>query len=383
MKKNIQLYPPSIPKSAQELVNACLVSNVVSTGGGMVVKFEKLISKFTKSKFAVAFNSGSSALQIAIKVLNIRDTEIVVPTLTFVATVNAVIHNNCLPIFMDCDDYFNIDIKKVLQFFQKETFIKNKYCFNKKTKRQISAIIITHVWGNAAEIKKLKLFCKKINVKIIEDASESLGTFYKKDNKHTGTVGDIGVLSFNANKIITTGGGGMILTNKKVLAKKAKHLSTQAKANPVYFIHDDVGYNLRLTNIPAAIGIAQLKQIKIILRNKKKVRKLYENAFKSYKDIKLIKTPEYAYNNFWMNVVCVNSSNKFFNIKKKISMMLGNGIQVRPIWQLNHLQKPFKKYQNYKIKKSVKLHSSCICVPSSPDLSKKEIDFIVKVLNEK
>ena len=378
MKLKTFLYPPNISKNSISYFKKCVNQNMVSTAGEMVNKFEDLIKKYTKSKYAIAFNSGSAALEIALKALNIeKKTEIIVPTLTFVATINSVLHNDCKPIFMDCDDYYNIDCLKTIDFLNNKTYQKNRNCFNKKTNKKISALLVTHVWGNAAKINELIKICKLKNIKVIEDASESLGTFYKINKKHTGTLGDIGVISFNANKIITTGGGGMLLTSKKKYALKAKHLSTQAKKNPVYFIHDEVGYNCRMTNIAAALGISQLKLLKRFLSKKKIIRQNYKYYLKNLKTFELSSTPNYGVNNNWMNMV---KSQKPLNLKIIIKKFYDKQIQVRPVWKLNHLQKPFKKFQIYKITKAIHLYDRSLCLPSSPFLTKNEIKKITSVL---
>ena len=256
MKSYIPLYPPSIPKNSIYYLKKCVNENYVSTSGNIIKQFEEKISRYTHSKYAVALNSGTSALHLALKVVGVeKQDEVIVPTLTFIATVNAVLYNNCSPIFMDCDDYYNTDVDKVLSFLDKKTIFKKNFTYNKKTKKRIYAIIITHVWGNAANLLKLVKFCKKKNIKLIEDASESLGTFYKKNKSHTGTIGDVGVFSFNANKIITTGCGGMLLTNNKKYYKLTKYFSAQAKDDDIYFVHNNVGYNYRMTNISAALVV--------------------------------------------------------------------------------------------------------------------------------
>ena len=241
----------------------------MSTGGNLINKFERKIEKITGVKHAIACNSGTSALHISIKLSGISPgDEIIAPTLTFVATINTIIYNECNPIFMDCDKYYNIDAKKTLEFLRDQTFKKNNFTYNKKTKRKISALIVTHVWGNAVDIDKLVKECKLKNIKIIEDASESLGSRYKNGD-HTGTKGLFGAISFNSNKIITTGCGGIILTNNLKLANKARYLTTQAKDDPINFVHNEIGYNYRMTNISAALGLSQLEQFKFFLKKRK------------------------------------------------------------------------------------------------------------------
>tara|TARA_A100001015_G_scaffold309690_1_gene409606 strand:+ start:3926 stop:5068 length:1143 start_codon:yes stop_codon:yes gene_type:complete len=379
----IDLNSPNLQiPDIQKILKKCLKSNWISTSGKMVTEFEKKISKFTGSKYVVACNSGTSALHIAIKLLNVKaGEEIIVPTLTFVATINAVLYNACKPIFMDCDDYYNIDTEKTEEFIKKNTIFLNGFTYNKKTKKKIAAVVLTHVWGNAVKIEKLISICKKRHIKIIEDASESLGSRYKKNKKHTGTHGLIGVLSFNSNKIITTSSGGAILTNNLKIAEKAKYLTTQAKDDPIYFVHDDVGYNYRMNNILASIGISQLKSIDKFIKSKKKIYKNYKVLFEKSKKYTLAKTPDYAFNNHWMNLVQIKKNFKK-DIKKILSKLLEKKILARPVWKLNHTQRKFKYFEKYKISKAIELYNKSLCIPSSTSLSIKQQKKIFKILDE-
>ncbi len=382
MKNYIPLYPPNIPKKSIYYLKKCVNENYVSTGGGLIKLFEKKIAKYTNSKYAVALNSGTSALHLALKVIGVKkNDEVIVPTLTFVATINAVLYNDCSPIFMDCDDYYNIDCEKVLSFLEHETIFKKNFTFNKKTKKRIYAIIITHVWGNAANLLKLVKTCKNKNIKLIEDASESLGTYYRNNKKsHTGTIGDVGVLSFNANKIITTGCGGMLLTNKKKYCELTKYFSTQSKDDNVNFIHNNVGYNYGMTNISAALGIEQINNINKILLRKEKIKNLYKKNLKKNL-ISLFDGPEYSKNNNWMNIVQINKQKKM-STKKIIDLFEKKGIQLRPVWFLNHKQRPFRQFETYKIKNAKKLLKNSLCIPSSSNLSLKDIKRITNIFNK-
>ncbi len=383
MTKYIPLYPPNIPKKSIYYLKKCVDENFVSTSGNLISLFEKKISNFTSSKYVVALNSGTSGLHLALKIIGIKShDEVIVPTLTFVATINAVIYNRCSPIFMDSDDYYNIDIRKVINFLKEETIFKKNYTFNKQTKKRIYAIIITHVWGNAVNLLDLVKICKKRNIKIIEDASESLGTFYKKNKKHTGTIGDVGIISFNANKIITTGCGGMLLTNNINYFKMAKYFSAQAKEEDVFFVHNNVGFNYRMTNISAALGIEQIKNINKILRQKRIIKDLYSKYFSKIKGVKFFNGPTYSLNNNWMNLVQVKSLyTKSKSLKKIINLFEKKRIQLRPVWNLNHTQKPFKLFQTYKIKNAIKLFNNSLCLPSSTILKTKDIKRIVHLFD--
>jgi len=381
--KKIALSEPYLISRSLKYLKKSIYSNWVSTSGPMVKEFERKICNLTGAKYAIACNSGTAALHIGLKLAEpAPGDEVIVPTLTFVATVNCVIYNNCSPIFMDCDEFFNIDKKKTLEFLKKNTFKKGNYSYNKQTKKKVVALIITHVWGNAAEIKELVRECKKRNIKIIEDASESIGTKYKSSLKHTGAFGLVGIISFNGNKLITTGGGGILITNIKKIADRAKYLTSQAKDNSIFFIHNEVGYNYRMTNLSAALGLGQIDNFKFLLNKKKEIRKMYEKKLKASKNFELRKTPDYAYNNFWMNVVKFKKGKNRVNLNKTYLKFKKKNIEVRPIWKLNHSQKMFKNFQKYKLKKATELASTCICVPSSASMNEKEIKLVSKILNE-
>ena len=269
----IPLSVPNIKGKEWEYVKECLDTEWVSSAGSFVERFENDIANFTKAKYVIACSSGTSALHISLKLSGVQPgDEVIIPSLTFIAPVNAIKYNGANPIFMDADNYFNLDVEKTIEFLNNETFQKNGYSYNKKTKNKITAIVPVHMWGNAVDLAPLINICIDMGIKIVEDSSESLGTFYNENDlkgKHTGTLGTFGCLSFNGNKIITTGGGGAILTNDKELAKKARYLTTQAKDDPIRYIHNEIGFNYRLTNVQAAIGVGQFEMLESFLERKK------------------------------------------------------------------------------------------------------------------
>jgi dTDP-4-amino-4,6-dideoxygalactose transaminase len=285
---------------------------------------------------------------------------------------------------MDSDNYYNIDAEKTIEFIKNKTVFKNGFTYNKNTNNKIAAIIPVHVGGNACWLDELIELCNKQNIAIVEDACESLGTFYnagKYKGKHTGTIGKLGCLSFNGNKIITTGGGGMILTDDESLAEKAKYLTTQAKDDPIRYIHDEIGYNFRLTNIQAALGVAQLEQLPAILKRKKEIYDFYQSTIENIIGLSLSKVPDYADNNHWLNLLQID--NKVYNEDREVLMkrLEANGIQARPVWKLNHEQKPYKDCYYYKIEKAEKLVKNSLCLPSSSNLSNENLNKIVSILN--
>lgn len=378
----ISLNEPNINKKDIQSVVKTLKDNWVSSSGPEVSKLENKICKFTSAKNAVAFVNATSALFMALKLIGAnRNTEIIVPTVTFVAPVNAILYNSASPIFMDVDKYFNIDVDKTIEFLNKQTIFKNGYTINKKTGRKILAIIVVHVWGNAVFLDNIKKICKKKNIKLIEDASESLGTkyitgTYKK--RFTGTVGDIGVYSFNGNKIITGGNGGILVTNNLKIAKKAKYLSCQAIDDNEYYIHKNIGYNFRLSSINAALCISQLNKINDFIRKKKKIYKAYKKKLLNNSNYELVEPPFYSDNNHWMNVIIIKDG----KLKKLINKMKKSNIQARAMWLPNHLQKPYKNYQKYNISMANYFKEKALCIPSSSNLTQKNINKILSVLKK-
>ena len=282
---------------------------------------------------------------------------------------------------MDSDNYFNIDTEKTIDFINNETIFKNGFTYNKKSNNRIKAIIFVHVWGNACSFDNVIELCKERNIYVIEDASESLGTFYNKkyDDSHTGLIGDIGCISFNGNKIITTGGGGMIITNNAKFAEKAKYFTTQAKDDPILYTHNEIGYNFRLTNIQAALGLAQLEQLPSFLKRKKQIFNYYKSNIDEIENLSLADVPPYANNNHWLNILqimegCIPNKESVMNKLDK------KGIISRPVWMLNHLQKPYKNCQTHKIENAHKLVMNSLCLPSSPSLREKDLDKIISNL---
>ena len=379
----INLSEPSLKGNELRYVTKCIKDEWVSSSGNFVNQFEKKIAKYTNAKYAIACINGTSALHISLKLVGVKKgDEVIVPTLTFIAPINAIYYNSAIPVFMDADNSHNIDVQKTMQFIKEETFFKNGNTYNKVTKNKISAIIPVHVWGNAVWFDELYKLCRERNISIVEDASESLGTKYSKgifSKKHTGTIGIIGCLSFNGNKIITAGGGGMLLTDNQKIAERAKYLTNQAKDDKIWFIHNDLGYNYRLTNIQAALGLAQLEKLPIFLNKKININMKYSSSINGTEGLSVLPVPEYANNNHWMNILQIKPKIINKTIKKIIISFSNNGIETRPVWQLNHLQKLYKKCQTYKVENAQKIIKTSLCLPSSVSMNLENINRVVKV----
>lgn len=382
---NINIHEPVLQGNEKKYLMDCVNEGWVSSSGKYINLFENKIKNFTKSKYVICLNSGTSALHLSLKSLNIKkNEEVIISSLTFVSPINSILYNNSIPVFMDCDKYCNIDIDKTISFIKNEThtkIIKNKkITFNKKTKRKIAAIIVVHIFGNSANISELIKICKNKNIKIIEDAAESFGSYHinNKKIKHLGTIGDVGCISFNGNKIITSGGGGAIVTNNKKIYETVKHISNQSKTDVNYFKHDQVGYNYRITNLQSAIGLAQIEKINKFIKLKKIINRAYKSNFNNFDNYKIMDVPKYSISNNWINILEVN--NKKINIKKIFNVFRENKIQTRSVWYPNHLHPYLKEFQTYKIENAYYLFKKMICLPSSSNLTTVQVNKISNLI---
>ena len=379
LNKKINLSVPNLIGNEKKYLKSCIDTSMVSSFGKYVNIFEERLKRFTKAKNAICCNSGTSAIHLGLRILDVNpNDEVIVPTMSFIATANAVRYLNASPVFIDCDDFYNLDIKKTLKFIEDETYFKNGYSFNKITRKKIKALIIVHVFGNAANVQAIIKVCRNRNIKILEDAAGALGTCYNSGRlkgKHVGTLGEVGCISFNGNKIITAAGGGVLLTNNSKLARKAKYLSTTAIDNKLNYKHDEIGYNFRLSNVHAAIGIAQLEKINIFLKKKNFFNYFYNKNFK--KNNFFI----YDQNNNWMLSIRLKNQSK--NLKNKLLVFLNkNNIEARSIWTPLHMQKKYKKYQKYQLSNSIKLFNSSINIPSSTNLQMVDLKKVIKIVDK-
>ncbi len=383
----IPLSVPSISGKEWEYVKECLDTEWVSSAGKYVDLFEKKIAEYTGANYAIACVNGTSALQVSLRLAGVQPGhEVIISTLTFIAPVNAIVYNGASPLFMDVDKYYNIDAEKTIEFIRQETVFRDGFTYNKVTNNKISAIVPVHVWGNAVWQDELVPLCEERNIVIVEDASESLGTVYTAgefEGRSAGTIGKLGCLSFNGNKIITAGGGGMILTDNEQLANKARYLTTQAKDDPVRYIHHEIGYNFRLTNIQAALGVAQLEQLPLFLKCKRKIFEQYQSGLKNIDGLGLAEVSNYANNNHWMNLLQVDSEAYGEDWESLMQRLKEKGVQTRPVWLLNHLQRPYQKCQNYGYESAEKLFNKSLCLPSSINLTNDQINNMIMFLSDR
>ena len=385
----MKLSTPHISNSDIQSIKNVMKSGWISTSSREVYNFEKKLSSFCKTKYSVALNSGTSAIHMGLKILGVdKNCEVVVPSLTFIATVNPILYLGAKPIIFDVDQFHNIKIGDVINFIINETKFIHRKTINKKSKKEVKVIIIAHMWGRACNFLELIKLCKKRNIYILEDAAEALGSFVNtksKGLKHCGSVGDIGCLSFNANKIITTGSGGAIITNNRNLYLKAQYLANQAKDDTFNYIHHECGYNYKMNGMTAALGISQLKRIKKKIAIKKRIYQRYLYNFKKQKNINILSFQEKSKINYWMNIISFKTFNlnQTYNLSQKL---LKKNIETRRIWRPLNLQSFLKKFETYNIINSNKFYSNSLCIPSDECLSISDIDkisnYIKKYYNE-
>jgi len=384
MDKFIPLSVPNLSLDILENIKETIETGWVSTGGRFITEFEEKIAKYVGVEKAVSCQSGTAGLHLALRVLGIapRD-EVIVPTVTFIAAVNPVRYMGAEPVFMDCDDSLNMDMDKLEEFLENECSFINGKLVNNKTNRVIKAVIVVHVFGNPANIEKLMQIKEKYNLKIIEDATEALGSYYlegKYAGKHCGTIGDVGVYSFNANKIITTGGGGMVVSNNKELLDRVAFLSVQAKTDPLYFIHDEVGYNYRMTNIQAAFGTDQIDRLEVFIKTKIRNYNLYRKGIENIEGLSLLPFRQDTRANHWFYSVIVDKDKYGLDRDELLRKLNDRNIQTRPLWGLIHKQKPYLDNYAYRIEKAYYYEKNLINLPCSSNLTKEDVETVIQKL---
>jgi aminotransferase in exopolysaccharide biosynthesis len=358
----IPLHEPKFIGNEKKYLNDCIDSTFVSSVGKYVDSFEKEFAKIVGSKYAIATVNGTAALHISLLLANVKqDDEVITQPLTFIATCNAISYIGAKPIFVDVDlDTLGMSPKSLEDFLNNNCEIKNNNCINKTTGKTIKACVPMHTFGHPCRIEEIKDICDKWNITLVEDAAESLGSYYKE--KHTGTFGKVGAFSFNGNKIITSGGGGVIVTDDEALAKRAKHLTTTAKIpHPYEYVHDEIGYNYRLPNINAALLVAQLEQLEKFLASKRDLATKYKELFAN-ENITFIEEPKNSKSNYWLQAVLLNDitqRNEFLEFTNK------NSVMTRPIWKLMNELEMFKDCQSTDLKNAKYLEERVVNIPSS------------------
>ena len=366
------LSAPNISGNEWKYVKDCLDTGWVSSVGAYVEKFEKMTAEFAGAKYAIATSSGTTALHICLILNGIESGDYVIaPNLTFVASINAIKYTNADPILIDADEHtWQMDLDLLEKFLAEETEIKNGKSIYKKDGRKIKAIMPVHVLGNMCDMDRLLAISKKNNLVVVEDSTEALGSYYK--NKHAGTFGLLGTFSYNGNKIITTGGGGMIITDDEALAKKAKHLTTQAKSDPFEYMHDEIGYNYRLVNTAAAMGVGQMELLPQFLKRKQEIISFYKKELEGVGDISFQKISKDVSPNWWMPTLMTERQKDVLNI------LNDNKMQSRPFWvPMNKL--PMFKSNIYFTNddRCDYIYKKCLSIPCSTNISDDQLASVV------
>ncbi len=358
----IPLHEPKFIGNEKKYLNNCIDSTFVSSIGEYVDRFEKEFALKVNSKYAIAIVNGTSALHIALILAGVEEyDEVITQPLTFIATCNAIKYINATPIFVDVDiDTMGLSPNALEKFLKNNCYKKNNQCINKLTNKIVKACVPMHTFGMPCRIEEIKQVCDEWNIKLVEDAAESLGSYY--NNKHTGTFGEVGVFSFNGNKIITAGGGGCIVTDSEELAQKAKHMTTTAKVPHKWeYTHDLVGYNYRMPNLNAALLVAQLESLDKFLMNKQELHNIYKSFFKNY-NINLHTNIEKSKSNYWLNAIILKDREEregFLKITNE------NGIMTRPIWTIMTKLDMYKNNQTSTLDNSQWLEDRVVNIPSS------------------
>ena len=375
MKRFIPLSVPNLKGNEQRYVADAINSEWVSTGGSYVSRLEDEFAGYSKVSHAVAVQSGTAALHLCMIESGIGVGDLVIaPALTFVAAVNPIRYVGAEPVFMDCDDGLCLDPDKLESYLENECRVSDGVCFDKSQSKPVKAVVVVHVFGNGADMERIMGLAERHNLTVIEDASEAVGTFYtggKYEGCMAGTIGDFGAYSFNGNKIVTTGGGGMFVSKEAGRAGHARHLSTQAKSDGLYFDHDEVGYNYRMTNLQAALGLAQLERLEEFVCIK---RRNYEH----YRElgVDLLPFAPYVRPNYWFYSFLSGDRDGL------IGHLAKHDIQARPVWRLMHWLPMYRNYRAYLIDKAVKYHGHVVNLPCSSNLGLRDVERVADCVVE-
>lgn len=363
----VPLHAPLFIGNEKKYLNECIDTTFVSSVGAFVDRFEKDIATYTGAKKAVVCVSGTNALHMAMMLVGVQhDDEVLTQALTFIATCNAISYIGAHPVFIDVDkETMGLSPIAIKEWLSKNAEIKNGECYNKNTGRRVKACVPMHTFGHPVRIEEIANICQEYHIELVEDAAESIGSLYK--GKHTGTFGKVGAISFNGNKTITTGGGGMLLFQDEELGNYAKHITTQAKIPHRWeFRHDHIGYNYRMPNINAALGCAQLENLDRYVESKRETAKRYAEFFKDIPDITFFTEPENCRSNYWLNVVILKDKATQQNFLEYTN---DNGVMTRPIWELMNRLPMFEKCETDGLKNTKWFSDRVVNIPSSVRLT--------------
>jgi perosamine synthetase len=373
----ILLSGPNISGNEWTYVKECLDTAWVSSVGAYVDRFERMVADFAGAKYGIAAVNGTAALHIALELSGVkRNDYVIAPNVTFIASINAIKYTKAKPILMDIDpDTWQMDLNLLAEFLEKDTYIKNGASYLKKDNRRIPVIMPVHVLGNMGDMDKLVKIAEKHKLTIVEDSTEAIGSTFK--GKHSGTFGKIGTFSFNGNKLITTGGGGVIVTNDEVIAKRAKHITTQAKSDPFEYLHDEIGYNYRLVNVLAAIGVAQMEQLPKFIERKKEIDAFYKKELAGLGDITFQQVSPDVNANCWLFTFKTEKQRELLKVLNAAKM------QSRPFWvPMNQLPMFQKDLFVYKTNQSDYVYKHCLSIPCSTYITNEELMSICTKIKE-
>ena len=364
----------------------CLQSEWVSSSGPYVQRFEQSIAAFVGKDAAVATVNGTAALHISLILAGVHPgDEVIVPTLTFIAPINAVHYAGAEPVFMDCDDYLNMDVGKLSQFCEQECEIRENALYNRTSGKRIRAVIPVHVFGAICCMDELMDIAKQYHLVVVEDATEALGSVMcagRCAGLHAGTMGNFGCYSFNGNKIMTSGGGGMMIAKDATVLDHARYLTTQAKDNGLFYIHNDIGYNYRLPAISAAMGVAQAEQLPEFIAAKRMLYGKYRGAIDGIPGLSMVGMPDYCESNCWFYSLVVDEQQFGMSRDQLMDRFEKANIQTRPIWKLNHTQRPYQHCQAFSIEKAQWYQDRVLNIPCSVELTEPEFERVMAVLNQ-
>jgi aminotransferase in exopolysaccharide biosynthesis len=358
--------PLSVPKfvgNEKKYLNECIDTTFVSSVGKFVDRFEEDMARYTGAKKAVVCVSGTNALHMSLLMVGVeQEDEVLTQALTFIATCNALSYIGAHPVFIDVDrSTMGLSPDAMKEWLVRNAEIRNGQCYNKRTGRRVKACVPMHTFGHPVRIEELAALCEEYHIELVEDAAESIGSKYK--GQHTGTFGKVGAISFNGNKTITTGGGGMMLFQDEELGKLAKHITTQAKVPHRWeFVHDHIGYNYRMPNINAALGCAQLEHLDEFIVSKRQVAKEYADFFRNVPDIEFFEEPENCFSNYWLNVVILKNKEAQLEFLEYTN---DHGVMTRPIWELMSRLPMFEKCENDGLKNTIWFADRVVNIPSS------------------
>ena len=378
----IPLSVPHLGGNEAVYLKECVDSGWVSSVGPFVDRFEKDLARYLDAPYAVAVVNGTAALHLALLLGGVKpDDEVLVSTLTFIAPANAIRYARAHPVFIDADPtYWQMDPNRVQHFLQKECVWKDGLVRNRATGRRVAAVLPVHILGHPVPLQPILELCRSFDLPVIEDATESLGATYQ--GQRLGVAGDVACFSFNGNKVMTTGGGGMIVTRRKEWADRARYLSTQAKDDPIEYIHHEIGYNYRLTNIQAALGCAQLEQLDSFLTRKRDIARAYSEALASVPGIGIMREAPWAQSSFWLYTVLVDPTTYGETSRELLKRLAAAQVQSRPLWQPIHLSPAHRDAVRLPCAEAERIYERALSLPSSVSLRPQDQERVIACIRK-